>query len=267
MPKSEWRDGKFAVGLIVGVCLTLIIFCYSNFLYTRLDQAPRTASHTQRQDDTGQSHIQDDSTWWHWNGGLVSSSDTLAQWIMTLFTILGAGLLYGTLRSANETNKAAIVAAKAASDANEIMREEQRPWLVFSGPFDPYMRLARIHRGFPPEALKVVVVNKGRRPAHRAVATYAIFSGDAISPEAVCDEVERILFGSADPGILQNTAVFQGETGHLPIVPLPRGQRVFGQGGDWHLMVVCFYYWGDKRKSIWGTCKTRKPPENVIKRR
>lgn len=62
-------------------------------------------------------------------GLIFQRHDTIAQWVMAIFTIVAAYLLYRTLRTANETNEAAIRAANAATDANKIMLAEQRPWL------------------------------------------------------------------------------------------------------------------------------------------
>jgi len=50
---------------------------------------------------------------------------------MAAFTIAATLVLVFTLRSANKTNAAAVKAASAALEANQIMRDEQRPWLQF----------------------------------------------------------------------------------------------------------------------------------------
>lgn len=70
------------------------------------------------------------SWWWEWTGSLVKSDDTLAQWLMAFFTIAATVVLILTLRSANRTNLVAVKAAEAAIDANKIMRDEQRAWVV-----------------------------------------------------------------------------------------------------------------------------------------
>ena len=68
--------------------------------------------------------------WWRWSGELVSSGDTLANWILALFTGIGIFFLWRTLVQTNKTNDAAVRAANAAAEANRILRDEQRPWVT-----------------------------------------------------------------------------------------------------------------------------------------
>jgi len=68
-------------------------------------------------------------SWDRFLGPFISPSDTLAQWVMAILTLVAAVLLFQTLRQTNKTNEAAVRAADAALEANEIMRTESRPWL------------------------------------------------------------------------------------------------------------------------------------------
>ena len=62
----------------------------------------------------------------------VYLEDTLAQWLMTILSAVGVLMLWRTLELTRRANEAAVEAATAALQANEIMRSEQRPWVTFA---------------------------------------------------------------------------------------------------------------------------------------
>lgn len=120
-----YRDGAFALGLVVGGGIALNLVLWLD--YQKSEEANQ-APNGQNEPD----YSQVGQYWDGFIGAFISPSDTLAQWIMATFTIAATIVLVFTLRSANKTNKAAIKASEAALEANRIMRNEQRPWLVLN---------------------------------------------------------------------------------------------------------------------------------------
>lgn len=93
--------------------------------------------------------------------------DTAAQWTMALFAGIGAvisavavKLVNETLRTSRDASTAAIEAVTAANAANDLMRQDQRPWINLSvasvGPID--LR-------FNDVSARVMVENIGPSPA------------------------------------------------------------------------------------------------------
>lgn len=150
-----YRNGAFALGLAVGGGLAINLFLWFDYQQRKVCESDSENCQQQDYSEVGR----------YWDGlfgTFVSPSDTLAQWIMALFTIAATGVLILTLRSANRTNKAAVSASEAALKANEIMRAEQRPWVK--------IELALIdHVTFDGEAVRVAVrwkiTNIGSYPA------------------------------------------------------------------------------------------------------
>lgn len=119
---NGYKNGAFALGLVTGGGIVLNLFLWLDYLArNEIKTKPNTSQETPNS-EIGR----------YWDGLLgtfVSPSDTLAQWVMAVFTIAATVVLVLTLRSANKTNRAAVDAATAAIDANEVMRYDQRPWL------------------------------------------------------------------------------------------------------------------------------------------
>ncbi|MBW4962819.1 hypothetical protein [Sulfitobacter sp. CW3] len=119
-----YRNGAFALGLVVGGGVALNLFLWLDY---RAQRQSNQAAYAQNDSDYSQI-----GTYWDGLiGTFISPSDTLAQWIMAAFTIAATIVLVFTLRSANNTNKAAINASKAALAANQIMRDQGAGYLIF----------------------------------------------------------------------------------------------------------------------------------------
>lgn len=123
---NGYRNGAFALGLVVGGGIALNIFLW-------LDYRARREKHTQSDDTQGSQYSEIGNYWDGLIGTFISPSDTLAQWVMAFFTIAATGVLILTLRSANKTNLAAIKASRAALEANAIMRQQSAGYLVIDG--------------------------------------------------------------------------------------------------------------------------------------
>ncbi|UXX81622.1 hypothetical protein [Roseovarius pelagicus] len=118
---NGYRNGAFALGLVVGIGIALNLFLWLDYGARHEVEAQSGAGQNTQYSEVGR----------YWDGFIgvyVSPSDTLAQWVMAFFAIAATGVLILTLWSANKTNIAAVKASKAALEANQIMREGQRPW-------------------------------------------------------------------------------------------------------------------------------------------
>lgn len=122
-----YRDGAFALGLVVGGGIALNLFLW-------LDYRARNKIHNHSGGSQDAQYSEVGGYWDGFVGTFISPSDTLAQWIMAFFTIAATGVLVLTLRSANKTNIAAVNASKAALEANDILRAEQRSWVIVKPP-------------------------------------------------------------------------------------------------------------------------------------
>jgi hypothetical protein len=151
---NGYRNGAFALGLITGggLALNLILL---------LDYSAKRQANTYTDGHNNQESSQIGTYWDGFIGSFVSPSDTLAQWVMAIFTIAATIVLVFTLRSANKTNRAAIAAAKAGNAANKIMLNEQRPWLDLR---DPTVTISVDRLGAMCE-IYARVMNVGKSPA------------------------------------------------------------------------------------------------------
>jgi hypothetical protein len=146
MSQFSGRNG-FAVGLTLGLCLALLVYLFFGS-GTKIPEEGQISG----------------GFLWNWTGPLVSSADTLAQWIMAILTIFAVVLLWQTLVQTNKTNQSAIAAAHAATEANFLLRQDQRPWLSFEvvdfGEF-------QVGTGAALSCPEVRITNLGKSPALR----------------------------------------------------------------------------------------------------
>ncbi len=168
---NPYKNGAFALGLVVGGGIALNLFLWLDYRANNIITANAEAEQNAENSQIG-------AFWDGLIGTFVSPSDTLAQWVMAFFTICATIVLIFTLRSANKTNSAAVKASNAALEANQIMRDEQRPWIKISdvkvtneGDF-----LAEQGPGTRCLRFKFMISNLGPRPARniRALAIDAV---------------------------------------------------------------------------------------------
>lgn len=123
------RKPDFALGLILGaLCVVIIVSILlsspAQEVFSNSDNYIQSGS-----SNSPRNYNWDKPVWGPWHGLWFERSDTVAQWLMMVFTIAATGVLILTLRSANKTNAAALKASGAALDANRIMIESNRPWV------------------------------------------------------------------------------------------------------------------------------------------
>ena len=147
-----YRDGKLAIGLIAGIGLTTLFFAWLNGW---IEPPSEPTSESYSPTDHSTNDYEGWPYWWHWAQRLVSYEDTVAQWIMMLFTIIAAVILYFTLKRVDETNRLAL-------EANETLRRsfeiEARAYVD--------VQKCRFYQESPERGKLVFeIANKGNTPA------------------------------------------------------------------------------------------------------
>lgn len=90
-----YRNGAFSLGLVTGGGLALNLFLWLD--YTAKTQTNRQSG----TDDEG--HYSEIGDWWdRLIGTFISPSDTLAQWIMAIFTVVAVVVIWRTLVATRE---------------------------------------------------------------------------------------------------------------------------------------------------------------------
>lgn len=204
---NGYRDGAFAVGLIIGVASTLIIVVYGEALYQLIKCISGSEDYCRYAPHEGQREPE----WWYWARWFFKAEDTVAQWFMAIFTVVATVILLFTLNAANQTNRAAIGAAQAAQDANELIRNEQRPWLKVSlAPMSGF----KIIEGDLRAIVDLKAENIGKSPAVDVQFHWQAYRSNGFAPRQV---VHNFLIGWArSPAFNIGTRViFPGESDGL----------------------------------------------------
>ncbi|XHX59877.1 hypothetical protein ACFIO0_15550 [Pseudosulfitobacter sp. SM2401] len=192
-----------------------------------------------------------------------ANQDLNAQQQMAFFTkIMGATAVVGLALGAVSIF-VIFATLSEMGRTNQIMREEQRPWLVLDGDMR-HKILRRMYRSSPKKTMAVNATNKGRLPAKDAICTFAFYSRDTISGDDVSAVIEGVLLEDFDRFFFNKSTIFQGENAKVSIEPMPSGHRVFGKGDEWCLLIACFYFWEDAIKLSWKSIEIDRPPESVI---
>lgn len=126
----------------------------------------------------------DEPQWWYWTHRLVAMEDSLAQWIMALFTIAAAAISYRAVVLVDRTLRANTEAVEVARRANEIAQEtaqrQLRAYVEIGN-----MRVKNFRVGEAP-LLSFESRNFGQTPAYR----FTLFSNWRLVGDA---DKERIL--------------------------------------------------------------------------
>lgn len=144
---KRFTDGNFALGLVIGICLCLTFAAWVGLFSQPIEQ-PVDADH----DGHGPAYVENyerdiEVGWWRWTGSLVTSSDTLAQWIMMAFTVGAVILVWRTL-----------VATQAmVRDTREIGEAQVRAYL--------FCKSATFKRTDNDFTVTVEIGNTGQSPA------------------------------------------------------------------------------------------------------
>jgi len=118
-----WGKGT-AVGLTLGVCLTVLFFVWVSYLSSEVVCAQASQCSNSA---TSQSEEKQENTnlpnWWSLAQRLVSSEDTLAQWIMALLSFAAVVVSAAAVIYVKKSLDATHLALGQAKDANSIARE------------------------------------------------------------------------------------------------------------------------------------------------
>lgn len=166
------RDYSFALGLASGICATLIFILFGGEIYDLVN----CISQTECDKYTTSDEHQKEPNWWYWTRRFVEMEDSLAQWIMSVFSVVAVILLWKTLSAANKTNESALAAAQAANTANDILREEGRPWLRVER--DTRCKVKFNDNGIVLVNWNYQFINKGKSPALNLRFEWSIYKYD-----------------------------------------------------------------------------------------
>lgn len=118
------RDGYFALGLIIGL-LAATIFLVS---IAHLEPSGSEKAQAEESQSSGEAAEQKyGKSYWRWSG-LVSTEDTLAQWVMSLLSIVAVALSAVAVWFVGKT---LIATQKMARDTREIGEAQVRAYLTF----------------------------------------------------------------------------------------------------------------------------------------
>lgn len=142
--------------------------------------------------------------------------DSLAQWIMAGFTALATvvsavavKLVNDTLKTSRDASSAAVNAVTAANAANDLMRQDQRPWVDLSVEY-----FVAVDLKFDSASAYLKIANVGQTPALdiRLVAYPYITRWVGPDP-ALVNKVKERTIATADDTAVSSGVVFPG--GHF----------------------------------------------------
>ncbi len=131
---KRFTDGNFALGLVIGILVTILFF----LIVSEPHAGNKTENVREQQSaySTNADEAQNEPQWWYWSRRLVATEDTLAQWIMAFFTIGAVLLVWRTLIATQEmvveAKKTTNAALKTVEVTDEIGRKQIRPYLSYS---------------------------------------------------------------------------------------------------------------------------------------
>lgn len=114
-----YRNGAFALGLVTGGGIVLNLFLWSAYQENKTrEKVPQTPNNDQ---------YSEIGNWWDWLiRNFVSPSDTLAQWVMAIFTIVAVILVWRTLVATHEMVEDT---KRMTRDTREIGQAEVKAYL------------------------------------------------------------------------------------------------------------------------------------------
>lgn len=129
------RNG-FAIGLALGICLTLI-FCVWSLGVGQVVKSEADAESPSQQTEGYADQQQDLLPWWEHDGVLVTSKDTLAQWAMALLGLIATALSAWAVILLKRTLLQTAIATKAAQESVSVTekmgRLQTQAYLSFNG--------------------------------------------------------------------------------------------------------------------------------------
>lgn len=250
MFRGGWGHG-FTLGLVIGIAATTLLLLTTQFA---TNEKYNAAHHIGEQHISHEAEgkkgkeVKDSLT--YWSRRFLSLEDTLAQWLMMFFSLGAIVLLWLTLREANKTSAAAF-------EANQMARDDNRPWMDFSVEHFKLLGLRDTSGLYHLGPMPVVAAkNFGKSPALAVNVVGEIFEGELIQQGDVDRFVQRtieegrfIRYAAVFPDseiVIENTAI---STHH------PKGFRIDEPEADkktvWLVVAVLYRHYGDWRY----TCK------------
>lgn len=225
------RGRPFAAGLALGLVLAFAIFAVLDLIAEPDEQQGQQIGHASISSYAdSEEGDKENNPLPIWALRLLSVEESIAQWVMAVFTAIAAGLLWGTLRRATEANESAISAAKAANKANEIMRAEQRPWVTVL--WEVPCEFKEFEDGkFCSIRLKFDFENKGKTPAFGVRHEWGVFRFDMMKSGAGVAGREEMLSKALRSMTMPSRTpiLFQGGRTHNA---WGQGSNKLGVGGE-----------------------------------
>lgn len=146
-----YRNGAFALGLVVGCGLALNLFLWLDYITKQEGNQPSSRNNEANSSEIG--------GYWDWAiGTFISPSDTLAQWIMAAFTVAVVFLVWKTLIA---TQNMAAQTTIMASDTRGIGESQIRAYL--------HCASISVNTDAPEYTTSIEVHNFGQTPAKNAI--------------------------------------------------------------------------------------------------
>jgi len=136
-------------------------------------------------------------------------------------------------------------------EANQIMRDEQRPWLSIQSREAATKVLSKCHINDPDKDFFVIVENHGISPATNIVSTFRFFCTDEYTATEAADDTEVAFFENFGVENLPDTVAFRGDSTAIAVESLPPNKRFLGSGENWAILIICFYKWQGKILPAW----------------
>jgi len=146
---TRFTDGRFAIGLIVGISLTVIA---TLIVSTGYEEATQLAYPLEQSiNDVGQCGDGNKPVWGPWFGFCFGLFDSSAQWIMMIFTIAATVLLFATLKA---TRKMAVETTRIGEAQTRAYVHAEKAHFFWGGEKQDRPRV------------EIWVRNTGQTPAH-----------------------------------------------------------------------------------------------------
>lgn len=168
---NGYRNGAFALGLVVGGGLVINLFLWSAYYANKPGKPPsQNPEHAQNNSDVAGS--------WDWFfTTFINPTDTIAQWAMAILSLAAVYLLRETLKASRKTLKAT---QEMAKETTRIGEAQTRAYLDFR------FRSVAFNRLSDGKSVQLKFIadlkNSGNSPAIDTQVLFNIFQEDVTSP-------------------------------------------------------------------------------------
>lgn len=200
MAKRNWGNG-LAVGLIIGFGVGVLIILVLEVSSPIIDPSASGAPNQNTTENKSTYNYESVPDWWYWPRRFFALEDTVAQWIMMVFTVAAAALLLFTLKATQQM----------AFDTREIGDMQNRPWLKCDLEFSGGLLAARDSLPF---GMRLNVTNIGKSPAVNVLVDVFLFQSLGHYDEVKIEGLRNTLIRRAETEHERPGAILPEETFH-----------------------------------------------------